>query len=121
MSGARLSSFRVAVGFTCILVIVLALGGASPLSGAGGNAQLVDAPRPHARGQSVSPAFEGWYPNVDGTFSLVFGCFNRNYDEHLDIPVGPDNRLAPGPADRGQPTHFLTTAPDWGVWRRRAS
>ncbi len=67
----------------------------------------VDAPIPHVRGQSVSPSFEGWYRNPDGTRSLVFGYFNRNYDEHLDIPVGADNRFEPGPADRGQPTHFL--------------
>jgi len=67
----------------------------------------VDAPIPHAVGQSVSPSFEGWYSNPDGTISLVFGYFNRNYEEQLDIPVGPDNRFEPGPADRGQPTHFL--------------
>ena len=67
----------------------------------------LDAPRPHDRGQSVSPSFEGWYENPDGSFSIVFGYLNRNYKEHLDIPVGPDNRIEPGPADRGQPTHFL--------------
>ncbi len=67
----------------------------------------VDAPIPHVRGQSVSPSFEGWYRNPDGTRSLVFGYFNRNYTEHLDIAVGPDNHFEPGPADRGQPTHFL--------------
>ena len=67
----------------------------------------IDAPIPHAVGQSVSASFEGWYPNSDGTRSLVFGYFNRNYDEHLDIPVGPKNRFEPGPADRGQPTHFV--------------
>jgi hypothetical protein len=66
-----------------------------------------DAPIPHARGQSVSASFEGWYPNPDGTRSLVFGYFNRNYEEHLDLPVGPANVFSPGPADRGQPTHFL--------------
>ena len=66
-----------------------------------------DAPLPHAVGQSVSPSFEGWYENPGGTFSIVFGYFNRNHEEHLDIPVGPDNRMEPGPADRGQPTHFL--------------
>ncbi|MCE2542016.1 MAG: hypothetical protein J4F30_01035 [Acidobacteria bacterium] len=66
-----------------------------------------DAPLPHAVGQSVSPSFEGWYENPDGSFSIVFGYFNRNHEEHLDIPVGPDNRIEPGPADRGQPTHFL--------------
>lgn len=73
---------------------------------AGAQDTKVDAPIPHNDGQSVSASFEGWYPNPDGTRSLVFGYFNRNYDEHLDLSVGPDNRFEPGPADRGQPTHF---------------
>ena len=66
-----------------------------------------DAPIPHASGQSVTPAYEGWFPNADGTFSLSFGYFNRNHEERLDIPIGAANRFEPGPADRGQPTHFL--------------
>ncbi len=66
-----------------------------------------DAPIPHAVGQSVSASFEGWHRNTDGTRSLVFGYFNRNYEQHLDIPVGPENAFSPGPADREQPTHFL--------------
>ena len=66
------------------------------------------APIPHQTGQGVTPSFEGWYPNPDGTFSLSFGYFNRNYQETLDLPVGPDNRFEPGPPDRGQPTHFLS-------------
>ena len=74
---------------------------------AGAQDTRVDAPIPHAIGQSVSASFEGWYPNPGGTHSLVFGYFNRNYEEHLDIPIGPSNRFEPGPADRGQPTHFL--------------
>jgi hypothetical protein len=65
------------------------------------------APIPHDSGQGVAPAFEGWYRNADGTFTLSFGYFNRNYREALDIPIGPDNRLDPAPADQGQPTHFL--------------
>ncbi len=67
----------------------------------------VDAPLPHIVGQSVSASYEGWYPNPDGTRSLVFGYFNRNYEEDLDLPVGEDNMFEPGPADRGQPTHFF--------------
>ena len=67
----------------------------------------VDSPIPHAVGQSVTPSFEGWYPNPDGTFSMVYGYFNRNYEEYLDIPIGPNNRVEPGPEDQGQPTHFL--------------
>lgn len=66
----------------------------------------LDAPIPHANGQSVSASFEGWYPNPDGSYSLVFGYFNRNYEEHLNLPIGPDNKFNPGPADRGQPTYF---------------
>ena len=70
-------------------------------------AQSRDAPIPHDVGQSVNPSFEGWYPNDDGTFTLSFGYFNRNYAQALDIPVGAGNRFEPGPPDRGQPTHFL--------------
>ena len=86
------------------LAALMLLAGAS---GAAAQDVRVDAPIPHVRGQSVSPSFEGWYRNPDGTRSLMFGYFNRNYDERLDIPVGPGNRFEPGPADRGQPTHFL--------------
>ena len=32
---------------------------------------------------------------------------NRNWEEELDVPVGPDNNFKPGSADQGQPTHFL--------------
>ena len=60
----------------------------------------------YSRGQNVAPAFEGWERNPDGTISLWFGYMNRNMDEKLHIPVGPHNRLEPGPADAGQPTWF---------------
>jgi hypothetical protein len=69
--------------------------------------QIQPAPIPHDSGQGVTPAFEGWYRNADGTFTLSFGYFNRNYREALDIPIGANNRFDPGPADQGQPTHFL--------------
>jgi hypothetical protein len=52
--------------------------------------------------------FEGWEPNPDGTSSLYFGYLNRNWDEEVDIPVGPSNFFSPGPEDRGQPTHFFS-------------
>lgn len=61
----------------------------------------------YSRGQTVSPAYEGFEVNPDGSFSMIFGYMNRNWDEELDIPVGEDNFFSPGPADRGQPTHFL--------------
>jgi hypothetical protein len=60
------------------------------------------------RGQNVAPVFEGWEQNADGSFNMVFGYFNRNVEEVVDIPVGPDNSVEPGGPDQGQPTHFLT-------------
>jgi hypothetical protein len=50
----------------------------------------------YARGQDVAPVFEGWEHNPDGTFSMVFGYLNRNYEEELDIPVGPANAIEAG-------------------------
>jgi len=58
-------------------------------------------------GQSVVPVFEGWLPNADGTFTMVFGYFNRNWKEEPVIPTGPNNHIEPGEPDRGQPTFFL--------------
>jgi len=60
----------------------------------------------YARGQNVVPVFEGWVPNEDGTFSLLFGYFNRNWEEDVFIPVGPNNHIDPGGPDLGQPTAF---------------
>ena len=73
-------------------------------------------------GELVSPAFEGWWPNEDGTFRLFFGYMNSNWQQQFDIPVGPDNYFSvveaaelddlrldgfdAGAADMGQPTHF---------------
>ena len=60
-----------------------------------------DAQWAYDRGQNAVPVFEGWEPNPDGSFNLVFGYMNRNLDEHLAIPVGPDNQLEPGGPDQG--------------------
>jgi hypothetical protein len=69
----------------------------------------------HDSGQSVTGAFEGWFANPDGTFSLLLGYFNRNAKEELDIPIGPNNKIEPGGPDQGQPTHFLPRR-QWGVF-----
>ena len=58
------------------------------------------------QGQNVQPVFEGWEQNGDGSFNIVFGYLNRNYEEQPVIPVGSHNFLEPGNADQGQPTHF---------------
>src|SRR5271165_5953395 len=103
---------------TCSVILVAAL--ASP-----GLAQTR-----YASGQDVVPVYEGWERNPDGSFNMVFGYMNRNYEEQMDIPVGPDNNISPGDPDQGQPTHFyrrrqqfifkVKVPKDWGkkdlVW-----
>jgi hypothetical protein len=59
-------------------------------------------------GQTVAPVFEGWERNPDGTFNMVFGYMNRNYEEIVNVPIGPNNNIEPGGPDQGQPTHFFT-------------
>jgi hypothetical protein len=70
-------------------------------SAAAVHAQLV-----YSSGQNVVPVFEGWERNGDGSFNMLFGYFNRNREEMVDIPVGTNNKLDPGNPDQGQPTHF---------------
>ncbi len=76
----------------------------------------------YLNGQTVSPAYEGWWPNDDGTFTLFFGYMNSNWEQEFDVPIGSDNHFTftePGElddlerdayhrstADQGQPTHF---------------
>ena len=86
------------------------------------SAQDVTGAVMYLKGQIVSPSYEGWWPNEDGSFTLFFGYFNSNWDEQFDIPLGPDNYFtlteshglddlgreafqASG-SDQGQPTHF---------------
>jgi hypothetical protein len=67
------------------------------------------------RGSSVTPAFEGWYFDKDGSQRVLVGYFNRNTKQEFDIPAGPNNRIEPGPPDQGQPTHF-DAGRQWGVF-----
>jgi hypothetical protein len=93
---------------------VVAIAGAALLSARESRAQLPLEPIRDS-GQGITGAFEGWYPNPDGSFTLVVGYFNRNEKATLDIPVGPNNRIEPGEPDMGQPTHFLPKR-QWGVF-----
>jgi hypothetical protein len=61
----------------------------------------------YSSGQNVSPAFEGWELNDDGSYNFLFGYMNRNWQEEIDVPVGPENNIQPGGPDTGQPTHLL--------------
>jgi hypothetical protein len=60
----------------------------------------------YSSGQSISPAYEGWDKNPDGSYNIIFGYMNSNWEEQIDVPVGPGNNIQPGSMDQGQPTHF---------------
>jgi hypothetical protein len=80
-----------------VAVLIAILGAAGSLHLAG---------QSYSSGQPVWPAFEGWEKNDDGSFSFLFGYMNDNWQQELDVPVGPDNAIEPGGPDVGQPTHF---------------
>lgn len=72
-------------------------------------------------GQTVTPAFEGWYENPDGTYSIVFGYYNRNGEEVLEVPKGSKNAVTVEgyePAQWNQPTRF-GPGRHWGVFAVR--
>src|SRR5688500_13266452 len=83
-----------------IAYLVLAAAGAFILAGQSARAQS------YTHGQNVSPAFEGWEEDADGTKYVLFGYMHRNWAEELDVAVGPDNNIQPGGPALGQPTHF---------------
>ncbi|HZY08075.1 MAG TPA: hypothetical protein VFE69_10030, partial [Ilumatobacteraceae bacterium] len=55
-------------------------------------------------GTSVTGAFEGWFPAPDGTRYFLIGYLNRNNNQPVDVPIGPNNHIDPGGPDMGQPT-----------------
>ena len=59
-------------------------------------------------GRPISPFFEGWYENADGTYTLSFGYFNRDSEEALNIPIGADNFIEPSEFNGVQPTLLST-------------
>jgi hypothetical protein len=61
----------------------------------------------YSKDQSLYPGYEGWRESPDGGYELIFGYMNQNWEQEIDAPIGPDNFFSPGPADLGQPTHFL--------------
>src|SRR5262249_56121558 len=61
----------------------------------------------HDFGQSITGVFEGWFPNSDGSFSILLGYYNRNLKREVDIPAGANNRIEPGGSAQGHPTPSL--------------
>jgi hypothetical protein len=88
------------------LVGAMALAAGSVLVSAQTYAPMPQNP-PRAFGASITPAYEGWYDNADGTHSFLIGYYSRNTEAEVDVPIGPNNHFEPGEPDRGQPTHFL--------------
>ena len=80
-----------------------------------GQAQQMPLAPAAAKGLTVTPAFEGWYENPDGTYTLSFGYYNRNREEVLEIPLGENNFIEPAAFDGDQPTHFQPRQ-HWGVF-----
>lgn len=91
-----------------LVVLVLAICGLA-------SGQELPLEPPHTSGQGVTGAFEGWFPNQDGTYSLLVGYFGRNTKKAIDVPIGPNNQIEPGGPDQGQPTHFLPGR-GWGLF-----
>ena len=64
-------------------------------------------------GQTVQPVYEGWSQTEDGGFLLHFGYLNRNWEEQVHVPVGPNNRIegvSVSNIDADQPTLFYPRA-----------
>src|SRR5262245_21611734 len=102
--------------FAAALLIIVALNAAYST-----HAQQLPTAIPQtkfASGQNVVPYFEGWIRNADGSFDLVFGYFNRNWEETIVLQPGPQNQISPGAVDQGQPTVFAPRRQGW-VYRVR--
>jgi hypothetical protein len=95
-----------AVGLARILTYNAWLAAAAGGAFAAATVTPLDAQVPLAD-RNISPVYEGWLPNPDGSFDLVFGYFNRGWDDEVTIPLGPANTIEPGGPDRGQPTYFF--------------
>ena len=72
------------------------------MAGSGLDAQRLS----YTSGENVSPGYEGWEEDADGSRWFVFGYMNRNWEDEPVVPVGPDNSIEPGGPDLGQPTRF---------------
>ena len=64
----------------------------------------------YGKGRHIEPAFEGWRPNDDGTFNMMFGYMNENWEETPNMPVGENNNFSPGDMDRGSLLIFCRAA-----------
>jgi hypothetical protein len=123
-----MSFARAVVDARGVLLMVSVVGGCVAV----GAAELAAQGRPLApnppTGLTVSPFFEGWFANPDGTYMISLGYFNRNLGEAIYIPRGPNNFIEPAELDGFQPEHFpsrrvrgvftVTVPADYPDWDR---
>ena len=62
----------------------------------------------------IRPSKVGGRSRTARTTSCI-GYYNRNKDQTIDIPIGPNNHIDPGGPDMLQPTHF-EPGRAWGVF-----
>lgn len=85
----------------------------------GQQVDIKDTQIQYNRGQNVAPIYEGYIQNPDGTIDIWFGYLNKNYEEALNIPIGPENNIQPGGPDGGQPSVFVPRRRRGGAVSRR--
>ena len=89
MTSPRSRRVAIAAAMACAIVT-------AALSAQG---QLLPSSPRKAFGASISPAFEGWFNNPDGSHTFLIGYYNRNWETAVDVPIGPNNYFTPGEAD----------------------
>jgi len=108
-SASRHPAYRWAgttIAIASLIVVAFQTHGASQVRPGEGNLT-------YSRGQSVTPVYQGWTENADGSFNLHFSYLNQNWEEEVDVPVGPNNSVEPLGPDAGQPTHFYPRLNRW--------
>jgi hypothetical protein len=119
MRANRIAVATVAAVGTFVLGGVVGIGQQAPAPGsnpAQGSQPTVAAPLPLGYvGEAIYPSFEGWGPAKNGQNYILIGYYNRNKDQTIDIPIGPNNHIEPGGPDLLQPTHF-EPGRAWGVF-----
>src|SRR5215831_10632742 len=109
----QMKSYRIAVASLATVIVV----GSWVTTHAGqqpAQPNLPGAPT-GGKGEAIFGAFEGWGPLLSGQNAIQIGYNNRNHDQVVDIPIGPNNHMDPGGPDMLQPTHF-EPGRAWGVF-----
>jgi hypothetical protein len=95
----------VAVPAALVVALLVGLGASGMLAQAGTTADgNLGVTGNDGASDAVRPVLECVAETPDG-YVAHFGYLNEHADV-VTVPVGPDNKFSPSPADRGQPTAF---------------